>query len=304
MSTRSAQARILRRWRALIYSPDGPANPEARFVAITIAEYMDWTSLTTIVGVLTIAKATGYCEKTVRRRMQDLIRGGWLSARRIDHGRTWKLRELKLEWPGPDTGHETSRPVPRTGLGESWPVRQSSETGAPFLQDRYGVPPISSETNIKNSSEGAASPSPADACSAALSERFGGEARATEVQQAQDAQHAKQDIRPANVEAEAASQREAQKGANGPVRPSERRRLARQRQGAAWGTVEPDAHRAAILALVDQGYGPGDIARMLGQRGVTVEMVEGVRAGRTANGGELNTTAAPAAAADVAAVTG
>jgi hypothetical protein len=245
VNTRSEQASLLRRWRALIYSPDGPANPEARFVAITIAEYIDWTSFTTIVGVLSIAKATGYCEKTVRTRVQELIRGGWLSARRTGYGRTWKQRELKLEWPVPDTGHATSRPVPLTGLGKSWPVCQSSETGAPFPQDRYEVPPISSdtnsgETNIEISSEGAASPSPAHAGLAAL--------------------ESEEEVAERDLETRAPAPVDATPARPTPqiVRPSELRRLAQQRSDS----LEARRERIARIAGAFPEMPASDVAKL------------------------------------------
>jgi DNA-binding IclR family transcriptional regulator len=164
----SDEARKLREWRVMIFT-DGPDNVEAIAIAIAIAEHVDWKTLSTVVGMETIVEWTKLCESTVRRRVQLLIRDGYLSARQTGHGRRWKLRELALSWPVRHTGHGDPRPVPGTGHDEiSRPVPDASMTGTGRSHDRYPVHPISSETTLETSSEGsAAEPAPADARSAA-----------------------------------------------------------------------------------------------------------------------------------------
>jgi hypothetical protein len=161
-------ARRLREWRRLMLSTDGPDNHEGKLVAIAIAEKVDWEAFNTTVGAETIARETKLCERTVRNRIQELIRDGFLSAQPVGHGRRWKLRELTLRWPVRHAGHEDSRPAPGTGHEGSRPACGNAMTGMRYSHDRHGVHPISSETNIEITPEGsAASPSPANAGSAA-----------------------------------------------------------------------------------------------------------------------------------------
>jgi hypothetical protein len=163
-----AKARELRRWHDLILSTDGPRNKEAKLVALAIAHHVDWSTFSTFVGVETIVTVTDICEKTVRDRIQKLIREGFLAARKIGRGRTWKLRELTLGWPASPAGHEDSRPVKDTGHEAPRPVDGVSMTGTAAPHDRHGVHPISSEITKEISSKSAAPPSPAEAGSAAL----------------------------------------------------------------------------------------------------------------------------------------
>jgi len=118
----------LRSWHRLILSRDGPKNAEAKLVALDIAHHVDWNTFTTVVGAETIATVTDICERTVRDRIQRLIREGFLLARQIGRGRTWKLRELTLRWPACGAGHEDSRPV------------CGSEAGKWRFHGRYGSP--------------------------------------------------------------------------------------------------------------------------------------------------------------------
>jgi hypothetical protein len=162
-----AKARELRRWHQLILSTDGPSNAEAKLVALAVAHHVDWGTFTTVVGAETIATITKICERTVRNRIQQLICEGFLAARQIGRGRTWKLRELTLRWPASPAGHEGARPAQDAGHDAPRPVNSATKTGTAAVDDRHGVHPISSEITKEISSKSAASPSPAEAGSAA-----------------------------------------------------------------------------------------------------------------------------------------
>jgi hypothetical protein len=164
---RKQKSRELRRWHSLILSTDGPSNAEARLVALAIAHHVDWGTFATVVGAETIATITQICERTVRNRIQQLICEGFLAARQIGRGRTWKLRELTLRWPASRAGHEDARLAQDAGHDASRPVNGAAKTGTAASHDRQGVHPISSETTKEISSKSAAPPSPAEAGSAA-----------------------------------------------------------------------------------------------------------------------------------------
>jgi len=157
MSSRRYQARALGELRHHILSPQGPQASSLKLVLLDILEYVDWKTLTTIVGVETIAADTDLSERCVRYSIQRLQRSGYLSARFVGHGRTWKLRELTVRWPELNAGHETPRPATNVAM-----------PGNECRHDRQPLHPISSRNPFKKSlTEGAASPSPANAGSAA-----------------------------------------------------------------------------------------------------------------------------------------
>jgi hypothetical protein len=131
---------------------DGPDNAEAIVVALALAEHADWKTLSTVVGAETIAKWTKLCERTVRNRIQELIRDGYLTGRPVGRGRKWKLRELSLSWPVRHAGHGDSRPAPGAGHGGPWPVAGNAMTGMWYSHDRHPVHPISSEISLETSS--------------------------------------------------------------------------------------------------------------------------------------------------------
>jgi hypothetical protein len=168
VSNRRDQARKLKDWRDSIWMcPELADDPQGKAIAIAIHHKVDWGSFSTVISNKTLASITSYSERTVRDRVQRLIAIGFLSATSRGHGREWKLRELTLLWPAAHAGHEDGRPVPGAGHEALRPAWDATKAGTEGQQDRHGAPPTIPETNTETIPEGAASPSPAEAGSAA-----------------------------------------------------------------------------------------------------------------------------------------
>jgi DNA-binding transcriptional MocR family regulator len=169
MSDRREQARRLQQWRDMIWSSQLIADdPEGKAIAIVVALKVDWSTHTTVISNRTLSSLTSYSERTVSDRIRKLIRHGYLSARTVGHGRTWKLRELTLQWQVPGACHEKSRQAPDACHELPRHAGSSSQASTIRTEDRHQALPTSSETIKETSSERAASPAPANAVSTAL----------------------------------------------------------------------------------------------------------------------------------------
>jgi hypothetical protein len=170
VSARRHQARKLKDWRDAIWTcPRLTRDPEAKSIAIAIQDKVDWDTFSTVISNPTLAHITSYGERTVSYRVQKLIGLGFLSGRPRGSGRTWALRELTLLWPARAAGHESTRPAPDAGHETARPAQDDSMARTERSHDLHRALPTNLETNTET--KGAASPSPANAVSAALPEK-------------------------------------------------------------------------------------------------------------------------------------
>jgi len=169
VSGRREQARKLNEWRDMIWSSQQITDdPEGKAIAIVLSLKVDWCRLTTVISNKTLANLTSYSERTVSDRIRKLILHGFLSARNVGYGRTWKLRELTLQWQATGACHEKARQASDAHHVPPSQACLSPKASTKCSEGRHPALPISSEITKETSSEGAASPAPANAVSAAL----------------------------------------------------------------------------------------------------------------------------------------
>jgi hypothetical protein len=153
--------RNIHEYRGAVLSKHGPPSGIARCVAITLAQFMDSKTLETIVGIPRIAASSGFCERSVRTELRTLSTSGWISERSKGRGHpVIRSAMLPADTPAPHAA------PPRHGMPEVTPANGAGDPGKPSP----GTPAPHAaylDQNLEKSL-GAASPTPANAVSAAL----------------------------------------------------------------------------------------------------------------------------------------
>jgi hypothetical protein len=152
MSSRGEAARRLKEWRDAVRAhPELAEDPEAKAIAVHLTDFVDWHSMSTTLSNPRLAELTAYSERTVAERVRRLITLGLLAAASVGHGRTWKLRELTLQWQAPRAGHGAPRQAPRAG-------HNSTKAGTARAHGRHRVPTTIPETNTEGLSRASVVP--------------------------------------------------------------------------------------------------------------------------------------------------
>jgi hypothetical protein len=123
---------LIGQWRDLVLSNDGPADPNAKLVALAVAKFINAQSMQTFAGVDALAEATGYDERTVRRHLTKLLAAGWLFAEYGPSKGFITHRFLRLRIPTPAPGKspaDTQGRRPAATTGES-PADAADKTPA------------------------------------------------------------------------------------------------------------------------------------------------------------------------------
>jgi hypothetical protein len=166
-----------------VLSERGPSTSAARLVAIALTVDMDAKTLETFAGVELLAKRTALAERTTRTALHVLKAEGWITERTKGRGRDYALRIRRATFPpglpamvaatqaaevaaiaAGTQGNQVAATV--AGTDARVAANGASSTGkkphgVPAMVATYPVP------EILNKNPGAASPSPADADSAA-----------------------------------------------------------------------------------------------------------------------------------------
>lgn len=161
--------RNIHEYRGVVLSEHGPPSGIGRCVAVTLAQFMDSKTLETIVGIPRIATSSGFCERAVRTELRVLSAGGWITEQTRGRGHpVTRAASFPANFAGVTTRAPHAVP-PRHEMPEVTPVNGTGNPGI-RLPDTPAQRAAYLDQNLEKNL-GAASPAPANAVSAALSEQ-------------------------------------------------------------------------------------------------------------------------------------
>lgn len=252
------------RWRDAILSENGPRNATARLVLLTIAQHMKADGTGAWPSQELVARRACVSDRVVRTHLEIAARQGWVERVRVrrEHGRNWYFTEYAAVVPPAVYGQLPERPWesdpdwrrPERNSGTQPDNRKdvpvvNATTGTPAHEYRNVVPRVP-ERGSGDDRKDVPTNSPSE-LSIELSRG-----------RCADAHPVSPNVRTENPEG-------SQPGRTPKTPTSADQEVLREGEVA-------NQNVAAIMKLHREGYGAGEIARMLSRRGIDTDRVRAV----------------------------